>query len=338
MNTQTLVEKAQKTVEEMETLSNTISTLKDSDDADALKVAQEEYEAKSKQFDALEKDIASAKKREEALARVKAMAQTTAPTEKAQSKVVVEITQAQKEKDQMTCFLNFMRYEKMSDVAIDMLQPKSSNFSAKAGIQTAVAPDLVKRAILGDRLAKSMGTGGSVTNTTGSNLVDREFLAQLQAEAMPIPQVVDRVRIIPTKSGDIDIPVMTQTDGSGKFGGISFSWINEGAAKPDQNVTWSKVRIQTHELAGSMQVSERLLSRSMINVEQWLLELSRSDLRYVLDTAIISGTGTGQPLGVINDAIRHVNRTTLGTVVYNDLVNLKYEIPPEDRADRKSVV
>jgi HK97 family phage major capsid protein len=244
-----LVTKAQATVEEMETLSNTISTLKTGNDTEALKVAQEEYEAKSKAFDELEKDIATAKKREEALARVKAMANTTAPTEKAY--VHVETT---------------------------------------------------------------------------------EFIARVQAEAFPVPQVIDRVTVVPTKAGDVTMPVLIQADGTGKFGGMDFKRIGEGKQKPDQNINWSSVRIQTHELAGSMQVSERLLSRSMISIEQWLVELSRSNCRYLLDSEILFGTGVNMCLGVINDAIRHVPRTTLGTVTYQDLVNLKYAIPPEDRA------
>jgi HK97 family phage major capsid protein len=326
-----LVTKAQATVEEMETLSNTISTLKTGNDTEALKVAQEEYEAKSKAFDELEKDIATAKKREEALARVKAMANTTAPTEKAY--VHVETTEFQKRKDELQCFFDFMSYKKMSDVARAKVAPKSESFSEKSGMETAVVPYLIKRVVLGDNVAKSMGSGGTnVTNTTGSNLVDPEFIARVQAEAFPVPQVIDRVTVVPTKAGDVTMPVLIQADGTGKFGGMNFQRIGEGAQKPDQNINWSNVRIQTHELAGSMQVSERLLSRSMISIEQWLVELSRSNCRYLLDSEILFGTGVNMCLGVINDAIRHVPRTTLGTVTYQDLVNLKYAIPPEDRA------
>jgi HK97 family phage major capsid protein len=210
--------------------------------------------------------------------------------------------------------------------------PKSDSFQNKGSMEIATAPQIIKQVLLGNHVAKSMGTGGVVSNTTGSNLVDREFLAELLMEAMPVPQVVDRVRIIPTKSGDVEIPVLTQTDGSGKFGGLTFSRIQEGQAKPDTNATWTKVRIQTNELAGSMQVSERLLSRSMINVEQLLIELSKSNLRYLLDTEILTGQGILECVGVINDAIRHVARNAVGTVSWADLLALKYAIPPEDRA------
>jgi len=335
MNTKQLAEKAQTIVAELEELDNRITELKDGDDAEALETAQSLYEEKNAEFDEVEKSLATAKERDRKRALAQEIAKSVAPVqEPAEKKVSVETTAAQKEKDQLQCFWDFMKYKKMSDNAIDLIKPKSQIDKAEAdGLQCAAAPMLVKRALLGDRICKSMGSGGAkVTNTTGSNLIDQEFFAQLQMEAMPVPQVVDRVRVIPTKSGDVEIPTLTQTDGSGKFGGISFSWITEAAAKPDQNATWSKVRIQTHELAGSMQVSERLLSRSMINIEQLLIELSRGDLRYVLDTAIISGTGTGQPLGVINDGIRHIARTALNTVGYQDLVNLVYELPPEDRA------
>jgi len=320
-------------VKEMEVLDAKITDLRNTNATEAdVQDALGQYDAKEAEFKALEGEVARVKTIEARKAEANALLSKVSPI--GESKTIVETSEVQKQKDYMDIFTKFMKHEKLGDIAMKALAPKSSSFSEKSGVQCAVLPEIVKNVVLGPKVCKSMGSSGStVSNTTMSAFVDREFLNELYMEAFPVPQVIDRVRVIPTKAGDIDIPVVLQSDGTGKFGGLTFRWLaQEGDAKPDTNANGSSVRIQTHELAGSMKVSERLLSRSMINIEQLLIELSKSNLRYLLDTAIISGSGSGQPLGVINDSIRHIPRTALGTVAWADLIALKYALPQEDRA------
>jgi HK97 family phage major capsid protein len=137
---------------------------------------------------------------------------------------------------------------------------------------------------------------------------------------------LDRVTILRTNIGQVTFPRLVQT-AANEYGGMSFSWRLEGATKPETEPTFDQVDIVCHELSGYTEVSDRLLSRSAIDIEALLRTLGTGALRLTLDNAIINGTGVNQPLGIVNDpAIPTVARTTGGTVVYQDLVNLEHNI------------
>jgi HK97 family phage major capsid protein len=233
---------AQAIIKELEVIDTKITELSAGNDAAALKTAKDVYAEKEQAFKAVEQEIEKAKELERKKAFALSVSQTLAPVTTAEKAAPrVETTKDSDAKEYLNIFTKFLKYERLDDNARNAMLPKSDSFQNKGSMEIAVAPQLIKQVLLGNHVTKSMGTGGVVTNTTGSNLVDREFLAELMMEAMPTPQVIDRVRIIPTKSGDVEIPILVQTDGSGKFGGLTFSRIQEGATSLTQTQRGQKL-------------------------------------------------------------------------------------------------
>jgi HK97 family phage major capsid protein len=167
--------------------------------------------------------------------------------------------------------------------------------------------------------------------------VPQDFRDELLMLARPQPTAFNLVTVVQAPHGSVTYPALVQTDANNDFGGMSFTWIGEGAEKPEAEPVFEQREIVTRELAGYTEVSDRLLSRSAINIENLLANLSRDSLLYELDRVILAGAGGAQPVGVINAPIRTVARTTAGTVVWQDLVNLKHLLRPWHRTNARFI-
>jgi len=216
-----------------------------------------------------------------------------------------------------------------------LLQPKSDRFNeGKSGV---VMPDTFGLRVFGKTWADNMGLKAlpmqSDSNAQGGYAVPTEqwsFILETPAEE---PHILNRASVHPTKTGDIQVPRLQQTD-SNEYGGMAAQWTSEGDTKPSTEWAFEQVTIATHELAAYTELTHRLLARSPIDLERFLANLARGVLNDTMDQAFINGTGTGQPLGILQTTgIRLVPRNTRADVKYDDLVDLKYAVKPYHRTN-----
>ncbi len=171
-----------------------------------------------------------------------------------------------------------------------------------------------------------------------SALVPQEYKPELLQLPPEPPTVYARTRKVPCMTGLITYPRVVQTDAQ-EYGGVTARWISEGALKPATEATFEQVQIATHEIAARTELSRTLLSRSSINLESFIAIEFKAAIMNLVDTAFLTGTGTGQPLGVFTAAgIRTVNRAVAGQIAYADLVNLEHAIRANHRANGVFVI
>lgn len=220
----------------------------------------------------------------------------------------------------------------------------SSRFSEKTegGV---VVPRSFVLSMFGTKWAQSMGwtkadiqriakasTMVSSTDALGGYTVPEDFRPTLLQLPTEMPHLIDRVTVVPAPTGEVTMPKAKQTD-SDEYGGMVGDWIEEGGLKTKADTRFEQVKISTHEYAMYTQISLRLLNRSAIAMESWLSTRGRQVAMDALDQAIISGDGDSKPLGILEtDGIRELARTTDGTVVRKDTVNLKYQLKPYHRS------
>lgn len=227
----------------------------------------------------------------------------------------------------------------MSSKDMDVLAPKSEAFVTKDAREGVVLPGRVVARMMGQKFAAMCGydvmskAALSTSNAAGGYTIPQEFraiLAELPTEA---PALLPLCTTIPTRTGTITIPRLKQTDAN-EYGGVSVAWTSEGGAKNYAEAEFEQVSIAAHELSGYTEISLRLLARSALALEAIVGRMFRGAIIDAIDTALISGSGTGQPMGVMNTAgVRQVSRGTVSVVKYADLVNLKYGIKPYHRAN-----
>lgn len=333
-------------------------------DENKMKVAKDVFDAKSVEFEALKAKVSDAQAHQDrvALARkIAEMAQPASPTAaKIQSNGIagvmstpaVPIDYENEALAHRDAFTKWMQGSKsLSDGEMGLLTPKSekmistlSKSSDPLAAKSVVIPPSLALQCLGANYVRAFGTAAkmqsktimsvnnAVTNPSLANLlVPQEFRAQLQMLPFDEPTLLQKVTVIPSVTGNVTFPGLAQTD-SNEFGGVSFSWISEGASKPETEPIFTQIEIPTFELAGYTEISERALSRSAIPLEALLVSIFKPALNYTLDAAIVSGTGVGQPTGILPTAgIRNVARAAALGVSDADLVNLKHAVKPVHR-------
>jgi len=320
--------------------------------ADDLAVLQTQYDGKVAEFDALntQADVAKAK-----AARVSAVdalpdgSGTAMPTVPAQA-----TDEAAKSLAHLAVFTAYCSGKSLSGEERKLVAPQSERMrEGKLAGDGAVVPARMCQAILGRSWANAMGLPWALppdiaaamqaakvmlsTDAVGGGgsgaaaLFTTQFIPQLQQLAYDIPNILDRVAIVPATSGSVQWPKLVQTDAN-EHGGVVVEWLDEGAPKPETEPVFENITISTHEVSAYTEVSETLLRRSAIGLEALLAQLFRSAVRLEIDNTIVNGTGVGQPLGIVNDAsVRTVARQAAGAVGDTDLVNLKHAVKPQHR-------
>jgi len=138
---------------------------------------------------------------------------------------------------------------------------------------------------------------------TGGFLVPEEFRPDLMQ--IPLEQSVIRPRAftMPMGSNVLRIPSIKDTShASNLFGGVSASWESEGEdiSSSTNQPAFGQVVLDAKKLTGYTVISNELVQDSAIAIETLLSRLFGQAISYFEDVAFISGTGAGQPQGVLN--------------------------------------
>ena len=164
---------------------------------------------------------------------------------------------------------------------------------------------------------------------TGGFLVPVEYQNQLQGVMGEGSLVRGRATRIPMARRQINLPVLDQTGTTAGvphwFGGMRFYWAEEASQKTESDANFRQVSLVAHKLIGYTRASDELVDDSAISLDAFLsgpLGFA-GGVSWMEDYAFLQGTGTGQPLGVINaGATIGVARQVQAGVTYTDLVNM----------------
>ena len=154
------------------------------------------------------------------------------------------------------------------------------------------------------RLTTRSASGLNETNPSdGGFLVQKDFVTDLLKRAYETGVLASQVKKIPlsTTANGIKINAVdedSRANGS-RWGGIQTYWENEA-----DKITASKPKFRTMELSlkkltGLCYVTDELLQDSAA-LENVIREAFAEEFGFKIDDAIISGTGAGQPLGILN--------------------------------------
>lgn len=90
----------------------------------------------------------------------------------------------------------------------------------------------------------------------------------------------------------------TRVSGS-RMGGLQFYWLEEGGQKELSKPKWRQITWKPKKVAALYRATDELI-QDAASLEQELNAIFSDELAYELDRVIISGTGAGQPQGVLN--------------------------------------
>lgn len=178
------------------------------------------------------------------------------------------------------------------------------------------------------KIAENMKAAGMSegVNADGGYLVPEEFMATVIQFAVAQSNILNQVFRIPQNSNLMKIPKLVQASGS-YFGGVTLHWTGEGKQKQSTKPTFTQLEFTPHKLIGLVHLTDELIADSAINIVNYVTGLFTRAFQYEMERVIINGSGSSQPLGIRNDPeTLVVSRTTSGTIVFDDLVNMDTEL------------
>jgi HK97 family phage major capsid protein len=350
-----LKDQAKSIIDEMEKIDTKMEELAGKDErteeeATNLKDYAKLKEEKGKEFEALEAKIEEAKahaKRYELLKDLDGIKSDAGDTNDpdpapAQGKQIGTPAEAKDWAKEMNAKnMLFMKHLRKETPLSDN-EKETVGVVNQKGFHRMVVPPMMAAALMGSKnyvknvmspetRAKMMYSVNNGSNSSAAqNLFANEFISTLLKLPYDQLTIYDRATSIGTTSGTVDMPKLTQTNAN-EFGGMSFTWTDEGESKDETEPSFSQEQISTHELEGYTEITHRLLSRSSIGLEALLRELASGGLRYTVETAMISGSGTGRPQGITQAGINTIARQANNHVEYKDLVNLKHQVKAAHR-------
>ena len=116
------------------------------------------------------------------------------------------------------------------------------------------------------------------------------------------------------------------------------TWVAEGAGSDKQKLAAGSVTFAYHKLRCAVSVSLEVDTMSIAAFEAYLVRVIVEAMTKKLEESIIKGSGSGEPLGIINtvaddgDTIANVNVAALS---YNTLIDAEAELPEEYEGNAK---
>ena len=183
-----------------------------------------------------------------------------------------------------------------------------------------------------DPRLRNMRAAASGLNETvpsdGGFLVQQDFSTQLLQDVFETGILPSRCRRVPI-SGNANSMKMNGVDetsrASTRYGGIVGYWEEEAAEKTASKPKFRKIELNLKKLIGLCYATDELLQDATA-LEGVIRAGFTSEFGFLLDDAIVRGTGAGQPLGILNSGcLVSVDKETgqkAATVVAENVVKM----------------
>ena len=126
----------------------------------------------------------------------------------------------------------------------------------------------------------------------------------------------------------------TSRQNGSRWGGVASTWLAEGTTIPASFARFKNVEFVAHKIAALL-VATREIMADVSMFSEWARAAFTADLSFRIDSAIISGTGAGQPLGLLNTpaliTIPKDNGQATKTITQSNIENMWAALPVNSR-------
>jgi len=179
------------------------------------------------------------------------------------------------------------------------------------------------------RVRRSVSEG---TLSEGGALVPTEYAEAILTPSLEQSIIFPRARVFPMKSSDLVIPATVIGDHSAScYGGVIAYWKAEKGSLSQADPTFRQMKLVANKLT--------ILSKA---TNEWLQDVERSGdlvsgilseaVHWFLDKNFMTGTGAGQPLGLLNAACKVTISKESGqpasTILYENIVKMYSSLYP----------
>ena len=178
-------------------------------------------------------------------------------------------------------------------------------------------------------MAKTASGLGENVGADGGFLVPMEFVQKILERVYAANNLLGMTDSYTVASNVVAFPRNAETSRAtgSRWGGVRAYWRDEGEQNVQAFPTFGRLQLQLRKLFVLINASDELLSDSQgIALEQYLFRVASEEINFVVSDAILNGTGSGQPLGVLNSGclvtVPKETAQPASTVVIQNIVNM----------------
>lgn len=195
------------------------------------------------------------------------------------------------------------------------------------------------------RQALKNAAASSGEPASGGFLVPEAFRAELLSLSLEASVVRPRARIVPMETSRVIYPYIDDTShATNVFGGVQGYWTPESGQMTDVAASFGRLALEAWKLTAFANVPNELIADSAVSFESFIRSTFPQALAYFADVAFLSGSGAGQPLGILtagNGARVSVAKETnqpADTIVWENIVKMYSRMLPQSLASAVWVV
>lgn len=153
-----------------------------------------------------------------------------------------------------------------------------------------------------DKVVEVMNAYSSNDPSSAGFLIPEQFASEIRELSLEQSIVRPRASIMTMSSLKQVVPFVDETTHAGSvFGGMSFSWTAESGTISASEAKFGRVVLEAWKLTGLARVPNELWADAPA-LSSFLMRSIPRGISFTEDSAFLTGTGSGQPLGVQNPA------------------------------------
>lgn len=191
-----------------------------------------------------------------------------------------------------------------------------------------------------NRLRELRAASGASENvpSDGGFLVQQDFSTVLLEQMHDMGEIISRVRMLPLSgnSNGTKLPAIDETsrvDGS-RFGGVRGYWANEADSVTSSKPKFRMIDLSLEKLFALGYATEELLSDAAL-LEAVMTTAFTEELTFKTEDSVINGTGSGQPLGILNAnclvTVTKESGQSADTIQTENILNMWKRMPARSR-------
>lgn len=179
-----------------------------------------------------------------------------------------------------------------------------------------------------ERQAAAAG-GVAAIGADGGFLIQSDFQTDIMKRAYDLGNVLSRCRRarLSSNSDKLVIPFIDETSRAtgSRWGGVQVYWANEADTATAKKPKIGKMEVELSKLIGIAYMTRELLEDASA-IDSVYRDAFAEEITFMLENAIMDGTGAGQPLGIFRaDAFISVAKETgqaAATILYENALNI----------------
>lgn len=172
----------------------------------------------------------------------------------------------------------------------------------------------------------------------GGYLVQTDFAQGLYTYMHETGNILSRVRRIPLSpnSNGVTLNAVNETSraSGSRWGGVRGYWMEEAGQLTASQPHFRQIELKTKKLAVLAYATQEVLDDAAV-LGSVIREAATEEIVFLVENSILSGTGAGQPLGILNSsAVVTVAKETsqaADTIVSDNLFNMYASMPSRNR-------